>query len=114
MDYQNVYTNAVTGATTNPVMENPDAIDDEFALAANRVLERAVEVVRYLVGAHQSAAAIVVQNDWTSIRKFFSLSEKYAAWKDYKTRIGAYCNCPTSTRVTLPTMMKSSLRALPS
>ena len=88
--YQNIYTNVVTGATPNPVIEHPDAINEEFITAANNVLERAVELIRYLVGAHQSAAAIVVQNDWKSIRKFFSLSAKYEAWKDYKTPAVGY------------------------
>jgi GAF domain-containing protein len=83
--YQNVYQNVVTGATTNPVMQNPDAIDEAFAEAANQVLSTAVELIRVLIGAHQGAIAIIVQNDWNSVRKFFSLSEKYAAWADYKT-----------------------------
>ena len=88
--YQNVYANAVTGATPNPVMDTPDAIDEEFVAAANRVLSHSIELIRSLIGAHQSAAAIVVQNDWKSIRKFFSLSEKYEAWKDYKTPAVGY------------------------
>jgi GAF domain-containing protein len=83
--HTNVYHNIVTGATSNPVMLNPDAIDEAFAEAANEVLSRAVELIRVLIGAHQSAIAIVVQQDWHSIRKFFSLSEKYAAWADYRT-----------------------------
>ncbi len=86
----NVYTNAVTGATPNPVILDPDAIDEQFANGANRVLENAVELIRALIGAHQSAAAIVVQNDWKSIRKFFSLSDKYAPWADYRTPATGY------------------------
>jgi hypothetical protein len=40
--HQNVYQkNAVTGATPNPVMLNPDDIDEEFVEAANRVLSNA-------------------------------------------------------------------------
>jgi GAF domain-containing protein len=88
--HQNIYQNAVTGATSNPVMPKPDAIDEEFAEAANRVLSNAVELIRVLIGAHQSAIAIIVQEDWSSIRKFFSLSEKYAAWADYKTPATGY------------------------
>jgi GAF domain-containing protein len=89
--HQNVYRqNVVTGATTNPVMQNPDAIDEEFIEAANRVLKNAVELIRVLIGAHQSAIAIVVQEDWSSIRKFFSLSEKYAAWAKYDAPATGY------------------------
>ena len=63
--HQNIYRNVVTGATPNPVMQNPDAIDEEFAEAANRVLSNAVELIRVLIGAHQYAIAIIVQEDWS-------------------------------------------------
>ncbi len=90
----NVYQNLVTGATPNPVMPNPDAIDKAFAERANQVLSKAVELVRDLIGAHQSAIAIIVQKDWQSARKFFSLSPKYAAWADYKNpRGGLWYSC---------------------
>ena len=89
-EYANVYHNSVTGAAINPVMPEPDARDEEFAEAANRVLSDAVELIRRMIPSHQSAAAIVVQGDWKSIRKFFSLSPKYAAWADYKTPATGY------------------------
>lgn len=86
MTYPNVYAqNAVTGATPNPLMPTPDALDEEFAEAANDVLSNAVELVRDLIGVHQSAIAIVIEKDWRYVRKFFSLSEKYREWADYKT-----------------------------
>jgi GAF domain-containing protein len=89
--YQNVYLkNAVTGATPNASMPNPDAIDEEFIAAANQVLSNAVELIRVLIGAHQSAIAIIVDGDWSSVRKFFSLSEKYAAWANYDTPATGY------------------------
>ena len=81
----NHYLNAVTGATANPLMPSPDAVDEAFALAANAALENAVELSRELLGAHQAAAAIIVEGDWSSARKYFSLSEKYAAWARYDT-----------------------------
>ncbi len=88
--HTNVYQNAVTSATANPVMPNPDAIDNAFAEQANQVLSTAVELVRDLIGAHQSAIAIIVQKDWQLARKFFSLSPKYAAWGDYRTPAQGY------------------------
>lgn len=88
--YVNVYQNPVVGATVNPLITAPDAIDEEFARAANRALQDAVELVRRLVPAHQSAAAIVVEGDWSSIRKFFSLSPKYAEWAHYATPATGY------------------------
>ena len=80
----NVYQNVVTGATRNPLIPDPDATDEAFAEAANRALYR-VELARVLVGARQAAITVIVENDWASARKFFSLSEKYAAWADYRT-----------------------------
>ena len=88
--HANVYANAVTGATPNPLMPAPDAVDEAFAEGANRVLARAVELARVVVGAHQAAAAVMVDRDWSTIRKFFSLSEKYAAWRDYATPATGY------------------------
>ena len=88
--HRNVYTNAVVGATPNPLMPTPDAVDEAFAAGANRVLAQAVELARDLVGAHQAAAAVLVNRDWGTIRKFFSLSEKYAAWADYATPATGY------------------------
>jgi len=82
---KNVYHNVVTGATVNPVMQDLDQFDQAFAAAANRVLSQAVELARTLIGAHQAAIAIIVQNDWSSVRKFFSLSEKYVEWAEYQT-----------------------------
>lgn len=79
----NVYSNVVTGATVNPVMQNPDDIDEVFAQGANDVLKRAAEIARLVVGAHQSAIAIIVDKDWGSVRKYFSLSEKYKDWAGY-------------------------------
>lgn len=88
--YTNVYQNSFIGATVNPVMPNPDAIDEAFAAAANQALATAVETIRVLIGAHQGAAAIVVAQDWSSVRKVFSLSEKYAAWATYTTPATGY------------------------
>lgn len=86
----NVYHNAVTGAVANRAMPNPNAIDEEFVQEANRILQHAAELARSLIGAHQSAIAIIVENDWTSVRKYFSLSSKYAQWADYATPATGY------------------------
>jgi len=80
--YANVYHNTMEGATPNPFMPNPDAIDEAFIAEANRVLSTAAELIRVLIGAHQSAIAIIVQRDWHAVHKFFSLAEKYAEWAD--------------------------------
>lgn len=90
MEDSNVYDNVMPGATTNPLIQTPDAIDEEFAQGSNRVLKAAAETARALIGTHQSAIAIVVQQDWSSVRKYFSLSEKYVAWAEYKTAATGY------------------------
>ncbi len=90
LPHANSYTNTVTGATPNPLMPVPDAVDEAFADGANRVLARAVELARVVVGAHQAAVAVMVDRDWSTVRKFFSLSEKYAAWRDYATPATGY------------------------
>lgn len=84
-DYADVYVNTVVGATPNPLMPEPDAVDEEFAAGANRALQDAVELLRRLVPSHQSAATVIVHGDWSSVRKFFSLSPRYAAWSTYRT-----------------------------
>lgn len=88
--HTNVYTNAVAGATPNPLMPAPDGIDEAFAAGANRVLASAAELARDLIGAHQGAAAVMVGGDWRTVRKYFSLSEKYAAWAHYATAATGY------------------------
>jgi GAF domain-containing protein len=87
---ENIYNNSPGGAQPNPVMPAPDAIDAAFATAADAALQATAELARKLIGAHQGAAAIVVQGDWATIRKFFSLSPKYADWADYATPATGY------------------------
>lgn len=84
MDTHNSYRrNVRTGATPNPVMPDPDEVDRRFAEAADEVLAGSTELLRRTVPSHQAAIALVVAGDWSSVRKYFSLSEKYAAWADY-------------------------------
>src|SRR6201999_4485135 len=45
----------------------------------------AAELSRVLAHAHQGAATQLLGEDWTHARKYFSLSEKYAAWANYRT-----------------------------
>ena len=52
-------------------------------VAADPVLAQAAELARVLAHAHQGAAAQLIGEGWDNARKYFSLSEKYAAWADY-------------------------------
>ena len=61
-----------------------DANRTPFEMEVDRVLRLTAEVARNLIGAHQSAAALIVADDWHSARKWFSLSAKYADWYAYR------------------------------
>lgn len=63
---------------TPPVPPTP------FAHAVDHMLRLTAELARNLVGAHQSAAALIVSGDWKHARKWFSLSSKYAYWYEYR------------------------------
>jgi GAF domain-containing protein len=77
--------NAVTAAIPadwTPGIES--AIPTPFAQAVDNTLRLTAELARNLVGAHQSAAALIVSGDWKHARKWFSLSSKYADWYNYR------------------------------
>jgi len=59
------------------------AAADEFDCRVDHLLQSTCEVARALVGAHQSAMAMLVEGDWTHARKHFSLSDEYEQWKDF-------------------------------
>jgi GAF domain-containing protein len=62
--------------------EQPEMV--AFYNAADPVLALAAELARVVTGAHQGAATQMVNGNWSEVRKYFSLSEKYAAWADYR------------------------------
>ncbi len=76
--FLNTYRNA---STPPPGDVPPDRA--RFMLAADPVLAQAAELARVVTQAHQGAAAQLIGDDWAHARKYFSLSEKYAAWADY-------------------------------
>jgi GAF domain-containing protein len=63
----------------------PGAKATDFTTAIDGTLHLAAELARRLIGAHQAAAALIVGGNWQGIRKYFSLSPKYAAWYRYRT-----------------------------
>lgn len=60
------------------------AVTDEFDARVDHLLQSSCKVARALTGAHQAAMAMIVGGDWTQARKYFSLSDKYAEWKDFR------------------------------
>ena len=77
------FLNSYHNASSPP---GPDVPSDlaAFMLAADPVLAQAAELARVLARAHQGAAAQLFGEGWAHARKYFSLSEKYPDWADYR------------------------------
>ena len=77
------FLNSYHNASTPPGPDVPAELA-AFMLAVDPVLVQAAELARVLARAHQGAATHLIGEDWLHARKYFSLSEKYAAWADYR------------------------------
>jgi GAF domain-containing protein len=77
------FLNSYHNASTPPGPDVPLELAG-FMLAADPVLGQAAELARVLARAHQGAATQLIGEGWAHARKFFSLSEQYAAWADYR------------------------------
>lgn len=62
-----------------------DPASNALTEAIDGVLHLTADLARRLIGAHQAAAALILEGDWTRLRKYFSLSPRYGAWYDYRT-----------------------------
>src|SRR5690348_12906536 len=83
--YVNTYHNA---RTEIQLSERPEL--KVFLDATDGVLAQSAELARVVASAHQGAAAQMIGGDWSQARKYFSLSEKYAAWAEYRTPAVGY------------------------
>jgi PAS domain S-box-containing protein len=54
------------------------------ALSIDEVLKTITEQARSIIGAHQSVTSLTANHNWAQSISAVSLSEKYAAWRDYK------------------------------
>ena len=81
--------NAYHNSSTAPEGDVPAELA-AFMFAADPVLANAAELTRVVTRAHQGAATQLINDGWAHARKWFSLSEKYAAWADYKTPARGY------------------------
>jgi GAF domain-containing protein len=79
------FLNAYHNASTAPSPDTPADLAS-FMLAADPVLVEAAELARVLTRAHQGAATQLIGEGWAHARKYFSLSEKYAAWAEYRAQ----------------------------
>jgi hypothetical protein len=55
----------------------------EFQSRVDATLQTTCELARALIGAHQAAMSLIVAGDWLHARKYFSLSDKYTAFRDF-------------------------------
>jgi GAF domain-containing protein len=58
--------------------------DDELAGRVDALLRRTCGIARALTGAEQAALKLWVDGDAAKARKYFSLSEKYASYGDFR------------------------------
>jgi GAF domain-containing protein len=63
----------------------PNTECDPFTKKVDELLHQTTELARQLVPSHQAAAALLVRSEWKDMRKYFSLSSKYANWYEYRT-----------------------------
>jgi GAF domain-containing protein len=77
------FLNTYHNASTAPSRDVPEDLAG-FMLAADPVLTEAAELARIVAWAHQGAAAQLIGEGWAHARKYFSLSQKYAEWADYR------------------------------
>src|SRR5512133_427174 len=64
-------------------MAPADPAAREFETHVDATLQLSCELARALTGAHQAAMSLIVKGDWAPARKYFSLSEEYAAVRDF-------------------------------
>jgi GAF domain-containing protein len=71
------------GIEITPILD-ASSLDSEFGAQLDALLRRICHVARALTGAEQAALKLWVGEDPTQARKYFSLSEKYAAYRDFR------------------------------
>jgi hypothetical protein len=71
------------GIEIRPVLEAA-TLDGLLGDQIDTLLRRACRIARALTGAEQAALKLWVGEDPTKARKYFSLSEKYSAFKDFR------------------------------
>lgn len=70
------------GIEITPIMRAP-SVEPEFAAQLDAVLRRTCRIARALTGAELAAAKLWI-GDSSQARKYFSMSEKYAAFRDFR------------------------------
>ncbi len=71
------------GIEITPILTE-SALETRFAAQLDALLRRTCRIARALTGAEQAALKLWVGDDPSQARKYFSLSEKYAAFRDFR------------------------------
>jgi GAF domain-containing protein len=71
------------GTEIAPVL-NADTADGRLAARIDAALRRTCAIARALTGAEQAALKLWVDGDPAKARKYFNLSDKYAAYRDFR------------------------------
>jgi hypothetical protein len=71
------------GIEITPVLA-ASSLESRFAAHLDALLRRTCQIARALTGAEQAALKLWVGEDPSQARKYFSLSEKYAAYRDFR------------------------------
>jgi GAF domain-containing protein len=63
----------------------PEVVDDpELAAHLDELLHRTCSLARAFIGAEQAAFAVDLDGDGRAARKLFTLSARYAQWRDFR------------------------------
>jgi GAF domain-containing protein len=107
------FLNTYRNASTPPPAEVPEDLA-RFMLAIDPILGSTAELARVVAYAHQGACAQLIGQGWKYARKYFSLSEKYADWADYKVPAVGFGIHAYAHRIDKPLRMTDSeLRSHP-
>jgi GAF domain-containing protein len=71
------------GIEITPILDAP-SLESELAAQVDALLRRTCQIARALTGAEQAALKLWVGEDSSQARKYFSLSEKYAEFRDFR------------------------------
>src|SRR3977135_3704255 len=71
------------GIEIAPLLDEASS-DSQLADQADTLTSSAGTIARALTGAEQAALKLWIDGDPTKARKYFSLSEKYASYRDFK------------------------------
>jgi len=70
------------GIEIAPILDG--SLESRLAAQLDALLRRSCQIARALTGAEQAALKLWVGEDPSQARKYFSLSEKYAAFRDFR------------------------------